>query len=591
MRQFRVCVVSAALGLAALAQPVPHGAAYASTGAKAVSYPAWTYGMKVWPFDILNPGDTEASIRKRLDTAKGKGANTVIFYLEEEQMYGSFVDEAGFQNMLGKIRYLLAQAHTRGLKAVCYLNGAEVLTRDAVDADGRPTGRPTLASTHPDWLQQDITGRKLSFTTRTRVDWVPPKAADDWASPYSGWRDFFKGRLVSLGQAGLDGVYIDSTSVAGTAFGNFWASSDPGFAQAFKQAYGLDVPQKVDWNSPAWRRFVYFRHQAVRDFLADLAGTARAHGVTPFFEMSSLDNLTGTEMGNDNQFTIGGGIAVSPEVEPSYLAGRFKESFRAAKASRDADQSFPMWFLGWPANTAQARREYAITVALSGNYYPTSDSPYPANAFGFLDSLRPILDRRVPYATASLLYPMRSKDFTYSTAAALKAYGDAFTALARRHVPFRIVPQDGMTAADLTGTVVLGGAQSMSDQEYALVAPKTVALVGADNATRDTWFEPKARSFPTTVPVTGIEQGLPFSVSAPDSSFIEYYTDRNDPNHYYLFAYNDTPSGTITLNRPAGLNAKIYRLDQAATTQSGPTITSTISANEYLTVIDVQGLG
>ncbi|MFF5212737.1 hypothetical protein [Streptosporangium sp. NPDC000396] len=585
------------LGLTTLAQQPPyrpdgtHGSARASVTARsAATYPAWTYGMKVWPFDILNPGDTEASIRERLDEAKNRGANTVIFYLEEEQMYDSFVDEAGFRNMLTKIRHLLAQAHSRALKAVCYLNGAEVITREAVDSNGRPTGRPTLASTHPDWLQQDISGRKMAFTTTTRVGWVPPRAADDWASPYSGWRDFFKGRLTTLGEAGLDGVYIDATSLPGTVFGTFWASSDPGFAQAFRQAYGLDVPREVDWNSPAWRRFVHFRHEAVRDYLADLAGTARAGGVTPFFEMSSLDNETGTELGNDNQFTVGGGIAVSPEVEPAELDGGFKEAFRAAKASRDADQTFPMWFLGWPErNATQARREYAITLALSGNYYPTDGSAYPPNAFPFLDTLRPILDRRVPYAKAALLYPMRSKDFTYPGPTVLTAYNDAFTALARRHVPFRIVPQDGLTAADLApaDTVVLGGAQSMSDQEHALIAPKAVALVGPDNATKDRWFEPKPRSFPNTVPVTGIGQGLPFTVSAPTGSFIEYYTDRDDPNHYYLFSYNDTPSGAIKLTRAQGVSVRIHKLDRPATAQSGPTVTSNIAANEYLTVLDV----
>ncbi|MER6951830.1 hypothetical protein ABT294_48225 [Nonomuraea sp. NPDC000554] len=576
--------VAVALGLAAIAPlPQPHG--HGST----VTYPGWTYAMKVWPFDILGPDDTRASIRERLDTAKDSGANTVIFYLEEEQMYDSFVDETGFQNMLTKVRYLLDQAHARALKAVCYLNGLEVITRDAVDSNGRPTGRPTLASTHPDWLQQDVSGRPMAFTTKTRVDWVPARAADDWASPYSGWRDFFKGRLTALGQAGLDGVYIDATSLPGTPFGTFWASSDPGFARAFNQAYGLDVPRNVDWNSPAWRKFVHFRHEAVRDYLADLAGTARANGVTPFFEMSSLDNETGTELGNDNQFTVGGGIAVSPEVEPAYLDGGYREAFRAAKASRDADQTFPLWFLGWPETAAQARREYAITVALSGNYYPTADSPYPSNAFALLDVLRPILDRRVPYARAALLYPMRSKDFTYPGSAALSDYDAAFTALAQRHVPFRIVPQDGLTAADLASadTVVLGGARSMSDQEHALVAAKAVALVGSGNATRDTWFEPKARSFPDTVPVTGIGQGLPFSVSAPAGSFIEYYTDRNDPNRFYLFSYNDTPSGAIELTRAQGVSVQVYKLDQPPTTRSGSTVTSNIAANEYLTVLDV----
>lgn len=62
-----------------------------------VEYPGWTYEMKVLPFDVLYPFETEFAringetktsdeeIRVRLTNANNEGANVVIFYIDNEQ--------------------------------------------------------------------------------------------------------------------------------------------------------------------------------------------------------------------------------------------------------------------------------------------------------------------------------------------------------------------------------------------------------------------------------------------------------------------------------------------------------------------------
>ncbi len=71
---------------------------------KAVAtFPAWSSAMKVWPFDLLYPDTNESEIRANLDHAVHAGANTVIFFIEEEQMYRTFVDEDGWSSILEKI--------------------------------------------------------------------------------------------------------------------------------------------------------------------------------------------------------------------------------------------------------------------------------------------------------------------------------------------------------------------------------------------------------------------------------------------------------------------------------------------------------
>ncbi len=60
-----------------------------------VPFPAWSFGMRLWAFDVLTSEMTHAEIEQRLDAATDAQANTVIFYIESEHMYRTFVDQAG----------------------------------------------------------------------------------------------------------------------------------------------------------------------------------------------------------------------------------------------------------------------------------------------------------------------------------------------------------------------------------------------------------------------------------------------------------------------------------------------------------------
>jgi len=188
-----------------------------------VEYPDWSYEMKIWPFDILYPFETafaringedktsDTQIKSSLNEAKNKGANVVIFYIDEEQTFETFVDETGFNKALSRIQFLVDEAHARSLKVVCYVNGLEVIT---VGARSNQT-MPSLARNYPDWLQIDITGDKMVWYTTSQIDWIPSDSEDAWASPLSHWRDLFKSRLTALAGSGLDGVYIDATFLPG----------------------------------------------------------------------------------------------------------------------------------------------------------------------------------------------------------------------------------------------------------------------------------------------------------------------------------------------------------------------------------------
>ncbi|HYA40361.1 MAG TPA: hypothetical protein VEF34_03605 [Syntrophobacteraceae bacterium] len=586
-----------------------------SGGAASASFPAWTYEMKVWPFDVIypehrcdptNPPTTFQDIIDRLNVAQAKGANTVIFYIDDEQMYNSFVDDTGFDQVLTNIEYLIEQAHLRNLKTICYLNGLEVMAcgvcKAANGACNCHSSVATLSNTHPEWLQENIFGKTMVWRC-IKNDWLEKNMEDAWASPYSGFRDLFKSRLEVLGSKGLDAVYIDQASLPGMQdYGDQWASSDPGFAAAFKDLYGFDVPNKIDWNSVQWRKFIYFRHQAVQDYLQDLADTARASGIVPFFESSANDTSDGTLLANEPALTVLAGIACSPEID---IDVGYPDAFRMAKFTSDIAQAFPMLYLGWPgelatdeANRAAARKELAITLCESGNYYPTADTLYPPNTFSFMDSIRSILNNRVHYQTTGLIYSARNKDWTYADrndnwpypdqGRAFNQYATAFTTLAKSHLPFRIIPLETLSSEALqgVGALVIAGVESISDAEFSLLNSHPVVLTGS-NGTRDEWFEPRSvpLKFQTVIGFQSLQSGLPFTVQAPASARIEYYGHQSSQRHFTLFVFSPTTGGKVTLSRASPMQATVYELDRAPRSLNGSSIAVGIA--DYLEVIDL----
>lgn len=561
-----------------------------------IPFPAWTFGMRLWAFDVLTPEMSHAEIEQRLDVAQEAQANAVIFYIESEHMYRTFVDDTGFADIRLSIEHLTVQATQRGLRTLVYVNGLEVMTRGAYDGGCNPTGLTTMASAHPEWLQHDLTGEPIVYICQD-ADWLEPDWEDAWMSPYSGYRDLFKTRIGQLADAGVDGIYIDATFLPGYQADEDhlrWGSSDADFADAFFGATGLAIPDEVDFERPDFRAFLSFRHDALADYLGDLATTAWNAGLVPFWESSTNDTPESVVLGNETAVTGRQGLGFSPEIEPE---GDWLAAFRMAKAARELNQERPQIYLGWPESATAARMEYAVALAHSNTYYPTADIDVPADAFPLMDRLQTVLDRRIPYGgDLALVYSVRNKDNTYESEAFFEAYMDMFEDLTRQHIPFRIVPLEYLTDDGLDGvnTVILPELRGLSDAEVALLDTRRVIPVGYDPSevvgSRDeAWgLRSQAVTFSETVSREQITAALPFDIAAPSDTFIEYYGDRDGEARMYLFAVSAHSEGQILLNARPGssLSVTAYGLDRSTTDLSGPEIA--VPLNAPLVVLDVR---
>lgn len=545
------------------------------------AFPDWCYSMRLWPFDILTPDMADVEVEDALDVASDAGATAVIFYIEEEHMYGTFVDDAGFDLVLDRVELLTDLASERSLPTLVYLNGLEVMTRGAFDADCNPTGVPTMASTHPDWLQVDLAGEPIVYECVEEA-WLSADWEDAWVSPFSGYRDLFKDRITALGEAGVDGIYIDATFLPGFQLDEDalrWGSVDTAFADAFSAATGLAVPTAVDLDDATFRRFLLFRHQAIADYLGELSTVAQDSGMVAFWESSTNDTPESVLLGNETSETGRRGLGFSPEIEPE---GDWQAAFRMAKAARELNGERPMIYLGWPETEADAALGFAEAIAHSNNYYPTADAPIPEGAWDLLDEIAPILERRVPYSgNVALVYSARNKDYTWESESWFDAYVEAFTALTARHVPFRLValehlPEDGLEAS----VAVLPSLASLSDAEAAILAAKEVAIVEATPGTLDEAGEPRdeAPALDRTLDLEEVAPLLPFGVTAPAATSIEYYGDREGAACMFLFAVSPEPAGELVITGADGLTVSSYGLAQPADTLSGAEVVVALEA-------------
>jgi hypothetical protein len=544
----------------------------------AQNFPDWAFDMRVWPFDILRPNMSEDVIDENLAAAEDEDATTVIFYIEEEHMYSTFVDEAGFTQILEKIGYLTEEASSRGLNTIVYVNGLEVMTRGAFDGDCDPTGIPTMESEHADWLQIDLDGEPIVFICQN-TDWLDPDWEDAWMSPLSGYRSLFKDRIERLADAGVNGVYIDATFLPGfqSEDEDFrWASSDPAFAQKFEEETGFEIPEAPDVDDEAFREFLLFRHRVLAEYLGDLADTAWNAGIVPFWESSTNDTQEGTWLGNETAVTGRSGLGFSPEIEPE---GDWFAAFRMAKAGRELNQERPMIFLGWPTNKNQAAMEFAVTLAHSNNYYPT-DFLVAEGAFDLMDEIDHILKQRVPYAgNLAMVYSVRNKDFTLSLDGddewVFESYVMAFEDIVALHLPFKIVPLEYIESDGLDGTdiVVLPELPAIADEEADAISPKIVVRYGDNIGIRDEGWDKRdqALAFDNEDYLEDLCPALPFGLDAPKDTFIEFYGDRDGAEVMYLFAVSENPAGEIVIYAGKGttLSVTSYRLDNDTVEDSG----------------------
>ncbi len=201
---------------------------------------------------------------------------THVFGIETDNditgRYLSFLDPTV---KLAAIRAVAERAHAADNRAFVYIAGLEIITPEA------DTREHTFYKDHPDWVQQDITGRPAIFGGEDAF-WIRAGDEDVWITPYAReWREIYMQRVREIAATGIDGIYVDipywMTHFEG--WWDTWASFDEHTVAAFKQQTGLDPRSDIrlgDYDDPGFISWIDFRIQTITDFMAEIDSNVKA---------------------------------------------------------------------------------------------------------------------------------------------------------------------------------------------------------------------------------------------------------------------------------------------------------------------------
>ncbi|MFN0172980.1 MAG: beta-galactosidase trimerization domain-containing protein [Bryobacteraceae bacterium] len=103
----------------------------------------------------------------------------------------------------------------------------------------------------------------------------PDKRWQSFLSPYREWKGRFLAEHIRM--ADFDGFWFDATPFANRGVRLPWAAGDVGpyGREVYRRETGQEVPQKVDWNSQAFREWVRWRYDKTLEFFEAVTAEAK----------------------------------------------------------------------------------------------------------------------------------------------------------------------------------------------------------------------------------------------------------------------------------------------------------------------------
>jgi hypothetical protein len=332
-------------------------------------------------------------------------------------------------------------------------------------------------------------------------------------------------------QTGIDGLWIDQVYLPADVgdHDGLWPSHDPCSARAFQAATGLAAPVAENWDDPAWRQWIVWRHTQIIEFLRAVATTARAVNPDLVFmvENASADTAWATQNANDPaELTRLPDVSTGHELET--IGDRIDEgetgmqqatldqwlSFRAMLAfARAADRPKPSWILTYGYRPRDSAQLAGLALAEGANFYetqgPVMDGSVGAEAraelFAWMSRQTTGLFGGTALADVAVLYSPRTRDLLDSGSGSpydaedsvhFAAYRATARLLHQAHVPFDVVLDTDTAAFNRYAVLIAPEIQLMSDETVAAIRahPGRIVIVGDETGAYDAWFAPRSHN-------------------------------------------------------------------------------------------------
>jgi len=568
--------------------------------------------------------DSEADIDARLDALAAQNVSVVLADSPWGWSYSAWVDDAEFYAVRDLVTTMVQKAHARGLKVVMYQTGLELTST--------PERNP--GPEHPDWPQRSLDGQPILFNdiSSDQEHWLEEGEWDLWVSPCSSYRQFSLERVREMVRTGIDGLWVDTVYLQHSIgdHEDLWPSTDPCSVAAFRAATGLDVPTAEDWDNPAWRRWVVWRHGQMVDYLLALKEAARqVNPALVFFEENwSADTSGATYYANDPaEYLAYPDLSTGHEV--STIGDRVDEgetgmqgatldqwlAFRTMIAfARAADHGKPSWILTYGYRPRDSAQLAGMVLAEGGNFYETQGpemagtvgTAYRTQLFGWIAAHENALYGGGSAAQVGLVYSPRNRDlldsgsgdyYDVQDSTHFAAYRAAANLLYRAHVPFDVVLDTDTAAFDRYAVLILPEVWGMDDATVAALRafPGRLITIG-DTGRYDEWLNERDENALAGVPqqhfatvnsalVAAADTGL-LSTSAPPEIQMGL---RRTPDGYALVLINTaaapTDAFTLDLRLPDGVTIMTAHLSTPEGTETD--VAFAISGDSHTVHLDV----
>ena len=220
-----------------------------------------------------------------------------VSVVEADSDLSRFLTDEEFEAELDLMRRYSRAAHELGLRVAWYYPVLEVLSQNV------KAGGASMYRTNPDWVQRGVNGKANVFYGAKRgnklVHWVEPDSESAWMSLHSPYAALFIDRVKKVAATGVDGIWLDVPIYSD--LGVQWADAGPAAAAKFRADTGLDVPKRVDWKDPVWRRWIAWRYQEISNFVLRTRDAARSvtGDIAVIVETVTLDYDAATMLGLD----------------------------------------------------------------------------------------------------------------------------------------------------------------------------------------------------------------------------------------------------------------------------------------------------
>lgn len=548
------------------------------------TWPDWARAARI-AGAFFDQNDTSATIDAQLDDLVAQHVSVVLANCPWGGNYSAWVDDTTFTAIRNVVAVMVQKAHARGLKVVMYQTGLELISNAARN--------PGLE--HPDWPQRSLGGQPVLFNdiTTSEAHWLELGAWDMWISPASSFRDFTIARMRDVVGTGVDGLWVDTVYLEWGigSHENLWPSADAASSAAFHAATGLRVPTAENWDDPAWRRWIVWRHAQLRDYLMALKTAARSGNPNIVFldENANVDTSGATSFANDpTEYALCPDMSTGHEVDT--IGFRVDEgetgmssatldqwlSFRTMIAfARGADRDKPSWILTYGYQPRDSAQLAGMVLAEGANFYETQGpdmaatvgEAYRRQLFGWIAAHESDLYGGESAAQVGLVYSARTRDLLDSCSGShyevqdsthFAAYRNTANLLYRAHVPFDIVLDADVAAFNRYATLIVPEVQAMSSATAAaLYAYRDWLITEGDTGGFDEWMNERAQNALAGVPqqhfttvtaalVTAANTGL-LSTNAPAQVQIGL---RRNLNNYALVLINvaATPANAFTVD-------------------------------------------